>query len=103
VPVPDSRVSFHTTEWQPLPNEKILYPVSKDWFWNTDADADQPVSVHLAHLDVLLLKYSLSEDNASLTAEWTTPQFADDENQRRMKPFIKNERRVYEWKSGRFE
>ena len=100
-PIADSRVSFYTTEWQQLPADKIFSPVSGDWFLK--ADVDQEVLENLSLLDVFLVKYTLSEDNESLTAEYTTPLYLDDENQRIVKSFLKNEPKRYEWKSGRYE
>ena len=100
-PVADSRVSFYTTEWQRLPAENILPPVTGDLFWKEDAD--QEALDYLSRLDMFLVKYSLSEENESLTAEYTTPLYLDDENQEIVKTFLKNEPKKYEWKSGRYE
>jgi len=100
-PVADSRISFFTTDWQRLPADDIFTPVTRDWFWKTEADRD--TFDYLSRLDLFLVKYSLSDENGSLTAEYTTPLYLDDENQRIVKNFLKNEPKRYVWKSGHYE
>ena len=100
-PVADSRVSFYTTEWQPLPAEDIFTPVTEEWFWKEDAD---PASLEdLSRLGIFLMKYHLSAENANLVAEYMTPHYLDEESQQVVKPLLKSEPKIYEWKSGRFE
>ena len=100
-PVADSRVSFYSTEWQPLTSEEIFTPVTADWFRKADLD---PQSIaELARLDICLIKYSLSDEDATLTAEYTSPQYLDGDNQQVMKKLLKTEHKKFEWKSGRFE
>jgi len=100
-PVADSRVSFYSTEWQPLTSEEIFTPVTADWFRKADLD---PQSIaELARLDICLIKYSLSDEDATLTAEYTSPQYLDNDNQQVMKKLLKTEHKKFEWKSGRFE
>ena len=100
-PVADSRVSFYTTEWKRLSADDIFLPVTEDWFWK--ADTDQTSKAYLSRLDMFLVKYSLSEDNTTLTAEYMTPLYLDDDNQQLVKPLLKNEPKTYIWKSGRYE
>ena len=100
-PVADSRVSFYTTEWKRLTVDDIFLPVTEDWFWK--ADTAQASLDYLSRLDVFLVKYSLSEENTTLTAEYMTPLYLDDDNQRLVKPLLKNEPKKYIWKSGRYE
>ena len=100
-PVADSRVSFYTTEWQPLPADGIFSPVTVDWFRKEDADPE--VFENLSRLEMFLVKYSFSEENETLTAEYTTPLYLDDENQQIVKSLLKTEPKTYTWKSGRFE
>ena len=100
-PVADSRVSFYSTEWQPLTTDEIFTPITADWFRKADLD---PQSIaELARLDICLIKYSLSDEDATLTAEYTSPQYLDNDNQQVMKKLLKTEHKKFEWKSGRFE
>lgn len=100
-PIADSRVSFYTTEWQQLPADSIFTPVSKDWFWKDYAD--QTTLSFLFQSEFLLVKYHLSDENTTLTAEYMTPLNLDEENQQNAKPFLKNEPKTYVWKNGRYE
>jgi len=100
-PVADSRVSFFTTEWQRLPSDDLFAPVDADWFRKDDADPSAVDSFSSSEL--FLIKYSLSDEKPTLTAEYMTPHFLDDDNQKAMKVFLKTENKTYEWRSGRFE
>ena len=100
-PVADSRVSFYTTEWQPLPADEIFTPVSKNWFRKEDADTTQ--FEVLLQSEICLMKYHLSDQETTLTAEFTTPLNLDDESQQIVKPLLKDEPKTYQWKNGRFE
>ncbi len=101
-PVADSRVAFYTTEWQQVPADGLFTPVIEEWFWKGD-DASPELLDAKSKLDMYLVKYSLSADNMILTAEYTTPQYLDEEYQEKVKSLLKTEPKVYEWKSGRFE
>ena len=98
-PIADSRISFYSTGWQQLPSDNIFIPVDESWFWKEHASSQE----YLPQSEVFLLKYSLSDENEILTAEYMTPLFLDDENQQQMNPFLKSEPKTYKWKSGRFE
>ncbi|MDR0796636.1 MAG: DUF3256 family protein [Tannerella sp.] len=100
-PVADSRVSFYSSEWQPLPVDGIFTPVNEKWFWKEDAV--QTAFEFLSCSDLFLVKYSLSDEKETLTAEYMTPHYLDDENQQIVKPLLKSDPKTYEWKSGRFE
>jgi hypothetical protein len=100
-PVADSRVSFYTTDWRQLPTESLLKPVAVDWYWKEEADWTE--LEYLLRFELFLVKYYLSDENETLTAEYMTPLYLDDENQQIVKPLLKVEPKIYEWKSGRFE
>ncbi|MDR0394443.1 MAG: DUF3256 family protein [Tannerella sp.] len=103
-PVADSHVCFYTTEWTPIPAEEIYTPVTADWFRKEEADRSS-VAYHDAEalLDIFLVKYSLNENDFSLTAEYTTPLYLDDDSRGKIASLLKDTPRKYEWKSGRFE
>ena len=100
-PVADSRVSFYTTDWQRLSSNDVFTPVTGEWFWQEDPDSSA-LAYH-PQLKLLLVKYSLSDENETLTAEYMTPLFLDDETKQIVRPLLKDESKIYEWKSGRFE
>ena len=100
-PVADSRVTFYSTEWEQIASDNIFTPVGKDWFWKEDMDSSSPECWPQSEL--FLVKYSLSDENATLTAQYMTPLLFDEETQQLVKLSLKTEPKIYEWKSGRFE
>ena len=100
-PVADSRVSFYTTDWQLLPSGDIFTPVAEEWFRIENPDLSS--REYFKQLNIFLVKYSLSDENENLTAEYMTPLFLDDDTRQRLKPLIKPDPKIYTWKSGRFE
>ncbi len=103
-PVADSRVSFYTTEWNVLPAKKMYSPVAHDWFWKENADSSS-IAYYDAEmlLDMDLIKYSLSAEEETLTAEYMTPLYVDEENRKKVLSLLKTEPKVYQWNLGRFE
>ena len=103
-PLADSRVSFYSTEWELLSSDGLFVPVTGDWFFKEDADRMSSEFLDVvSQLDMDLVKYSLNSENTNLTAEYMTLQYIDDEYQKKAKPFLKTNPKIYEWKSGRFE
>lgn len=103
-PVPDSRISFYTTDWQPLNTNDLFTPPSGDWFIKEDADKQSEAYVTaLSYLDMDLIKYSFSPDNFTLTATYTTPQYLNKEDQQKVTPFLKEEPTVYTWQKFHFK
>ena len=100
-PVADSRVSFYTTDWQRLPSDDIFTPVTDEWF--RIEPLDPSLQEHFQQLNIFLVKYSLSDENETLTAEYMTPLLLDDDTRQRLTPLLKLGPKIYTWKSGRFE
>ena len=102
-PVADSRVSFYTTEWQPLNVDGIFTPVEENWFLKDIDRLSLEFLDATSNVDIYLVKYSLSAENVILTAEYMTPQVLDEESREKIAPLLKTGSKIYEWKSGRFE
>lgn len=103
-PVADSRVSFHTTEWEPLSAVDVFVPVDGAWFLKEDADRLSPDFLDVvSRLDMHLVKYNLHADHTNLTAVYMTPAYLDEEFFQKAQTFLKGDSKIYEWKSGRFE
>lgn len=103
-PVADSRVTFYTTEWQRVDAESIFTPIDPNRFLKTDVNRSSPEYLYgSSKLDISLIKYSLSDENMILTAEYMTPLYLDEESRQKVKPLLKSEPQKYEWKAGRFE
>lgn len=103
-PVPDSRVEFFTTEWQPLESEDMFVPVEAGWFLKEEADKTDPAYLDaISRLDMNLIHYTLSPDNEQLTATYTTPLYLGKEEREKVFPFIKAEPKVYMWEKFHFK
>ena len=102
-PVPDSRISFFTIDWEPLQMEDIFQPVTSDWFIKTDIDKkDDTFLDAMSRLDMELIHYQLHPEKQLLTATYTTPQYLSTEDRNKLTPFIKSEPKIYQWKKGKF-
>ncbi len=103
-PVPDSRIEFYTTEWEPLATSDLFNPVSIDWFIKdgTDKSSDEYKDA-MARLDMDLIKYQLSPDNQTLTATYTTPLYLSQTEQSKVEPFIKDTPKIYTWEKFQFK
>ncbi|MDR1524717.1 MAG: DUF3256 family protein [Tannerella sp.] len=103
-PVADSRIDFYTTDWNILSAGELYTPVTADWFRKDDADRSSiAFSDANALLDIFLVKYSLDAENNTLTAEYTTPLYLDEESRQKVVPVLKDVPKKYEWKLSRFE
>lgn len=103
-PVADSQVDFFTTEWEPLAASDLFTPVSADWFMKEDADKNSTAFLDAtSRLDMDLIQYSLSPDNLTLTATYTTPLYLSREDRKNVTPFIKESPKVYTWEKFHFK
>lgn len=83
-PHADSDVTFYTTDWQVLPTQRYLPPQEVD-------------GKYLRHA-------TLSSENATLTWQYTVPEYVDDETRKRLTTAIEGkEKKVYQWKDGKFQ
>lgn len=102
-PVADSRVEFFTLEWKPLTASDLYTPVEPEWFVKDGTDRNsEKFQEALSYLDMHLIHYRLSADEQSLTAQYTTPDYLHQDNRAKVLPFLKEQPKVYRWKSGRF-
>ncbi|MGM9759457.1 MAG: DUF3256 family protein [Parabacteroides sp.] len=103
-PVPDSRVAFFTTEWEPLTASDLLAPVSVDDFLQQPSDTTSDVYQDaLACLDLFLVHYTLSPEAQTLTATYTTPDYLNREDRKRVAPYIKPDPIVRKWEKFHFQ
>lgn len=102
-PIPDSQVEFFTTDWEPLSSSDLFTPVTADWFIQEDADRNSLAFIEAtSRLDMDLIHYTLSPDDLTLTATYTTPLYLEKEAQEKVKPFLKENPRIYHWKKSHF-
>lgn len=102
-PAADSRVAFFTTDWKSLDATDLYTPATTDWFFRGDADRKSDEFLFAASwLDIQLIQYSLSEDNFTMKATFTTPQYLGKEEREKVAPFLKTEPRMYTWEKSHF-
>lgn len=102
-PAPDSRVEFFTTDWEPLSSSDLFTPVTAEWFIKEDTDRNSLDFIEAAsRLDMDLIHYTLSPDDLTLTATYATPLYLEKEAQEKIKPFLKENPRIYHWKKSHF-
>lgn len=103
-PVPDSRIEFYSTEWEPLDASDLFTPVSPDWFIKEDTDKSSNAFMDAdSRLDMDLIQYKLSPDNLTLSASYTTPLYLSREDRKMVTPFIKESPKVYTWEKSHFK
>lgn len=103
-PVPDSRINFYTTTWEPLEVSDFYKPVDSEWFLNEDSDRQSPSFIDAtSRLDIDLRKYTLSPDNLTLTEEYTTPLYLGKADQKRVEAYLKKSPKIYTWEKFHFK
>lgn len=102
-PVPDSRVTFYSTDWEPLDAEGMFVPATAGWFVRDAVDKQSPGYLDaMARLDMELIHYQLNPETLTLTATYTTPQYLSEEEREKVISFIKEEPKMYTWDKYRF-
>jgi len=102
-PVADSRVDFFTMDWKSLHATDLWEPAMSEWYIKDDVNQNSEEFLHaISSLDMHLIRYQLNPENQTLTATYTTPDYLNDEDRKKVKPFLKETPLVYLWKSGRF-
>lgn len=102
-PVKDSRISFYTTDWNPLDAKDLFTPSEMSSFIKarTDQTAAEYKEARLA-ADMLLVEYRLNPANTELEAILTTPQYLGKEQRALLMPFINETPLIYSWEKSRF-
>ena len=102
-PVPDSRVAFFSAEWEPLPVEELIPHLSASDFRLVPSDTTEVAYQDaLALLDMELIHYTLSPDQLTLSATYTTPRYLSEADQQRVAPFVQTVPIVLTWQKSHF-
>lgn len=103
-PVPDSRIQFFTTDWQPLNSKDLFTPVGSEWFFKEGINKNSISFMEAASLlDMDLWEYSLNPDNTNLVMTYTTPQYLSKEDREKIKSYLKDSPKVYTWEKSHFK
>lgn len=102
-PVADSHIRFYTSDWQELPLADCLpaLPVKADFLPSLPDTVSYGVRDAYRQADLFFLKADLSEQDATLTFTFTTPDLMEKEAAEKLKPFVRRPL-TYVWKEGRF-
>lgn len=104
----DSRLSFYTADWSPLPSSAyIALPQIGDFMPDTlPSSIADTLGVAWQELrgeaDLLLMRASLADTTGILTFTYTTPEYMNRESSARLLPLLKRREIRYEWEAGRF-
>ena len=101
--VPDSDVRFYDTTWKELPADGYFSLTPEDAFYLPTDSIDEELEKVRKKADVYLVKYSLSAERPVLEAEYTTPDYLNEEDRKELQKYLRKEPLVLEWKNGRFE
>ncbi len=102
-PVCDSRIQFYTIDWQELPAEDFFTPANINYFYKEGTNFNEENLIQSAKSDIHLMQYQLDPDQLTLTQTYNTPQFWSKDFLQQVKPFLKEESKIFTWKKNRFQ
>lgn len=94
----DSNVRFYTTDWT-LVSQAGLSP-EKDLSWFLKSDIDKNIEEYknaTVVLDMNPVKFILSPDNLTLTAQSGLKEYLSSEDYKKIKPFLSDQGKVFTW------
>lgn len=99
----DSEIRFYTSDWKEELNAQAFLskPEGNDFFAPNDSVTDESVMIR-KKADMLLMKASLSKEDASLTFIYTTPDYLNAEDKEKLLPYLRKEPIVLRWQDGKF-
>ena len=99
----DSSVRFYASDWSAelAAKDFLQVPLGDDFFLPNDSLTDE-AALARKMADMHAMKASLSKDDASLTYQYTTPDYLNKEDREKLLPLLKKEPMVLRWSEGRF-
>ena len=99
----DSSVRFYASDWSAelAAKDFLQVPSGDDFFLPNDSLTDE-AALARKMADMPAMKASLSKDDASLTYQYTTPDYLNKEDREKLLPLLKKEPMVLRWSEGRF-
>lgn len=102
-PVPDSRIEFFTTNWEPLATSDLFTQPTSDWYIKQGIDKkDRSLSRGRLTFGYGFNSISIESDDQTLTAIYTTPQYLSQEAREKIEPYL-IEPKVYTWQKYHFQ
>lgn len=94
----DSRISFYTTDWEPLAQSDLFPQISKDNFIKNEVDRNsEKFQNAYATLDMTPVKLSFSETDKNITAVYDIEKYISKQDYEQLRPFLKETPVVYTW------
>lgn len=101
-PACDSYIHFYTTNWEELPTaDYITLPKEDDFFIMPTQEQQHEYTQLRMKADIFLKKAELDKDNEILSFLYTTPDYMDTEEAKKLKPYIRSALE-FEWNQGKF-
>lgn len=99
----DSEIHFFNTSWKEKleASDYLQLPEAGDFFLPKDSLLQEEELIR-KKADMTLMKASLSPDEATLTFEYTTPAYLNEEDRGKLRPLLRKEPVVYRWQNGKF-
>ena len=99
----DSEVHFYTSDWSKKLDAKnfLQTPEADAFFLPNDTLTDEDALIR-KKADMHLMKVSLSQDDASLTYIYSTPDYLNEEDREKLLPHLRKEPIVLRWQDGKF-
>lgn len=97
-PAEDSKISFFTTAWQPLPSDKYFSAPTKKDFLPEGAATGEPE--RWFHPLIIGYRYDLSD--SELVAECRPELYMPKEQYEKLKTGLRTQPIIYRWNNGRF-
>lgn len=102
-PVPDSRIQFFTTDWEPLETADLFEIPTGKWYLKKGVDEEEEAfQMATSRLDMDLVQYKFSSEDCTLTAIYTTPEYLSKEDREILIPYLAKPL-VYKWKKHHFK
>ena len=99
----DSEVHFYASDWSKKLDAKnfLKAPVADVFFLPNDTLTDEDALIR-KKADMHLMKVSLSQEDASLTYIYSTPDYLNKEDREKLLPLLRKEPVVLRWQDGKF-
>ena len=99
----DSEIHFYTSDWKGkmAVGDFLQKPEQEAFYLPNDSVTEESVLIR-KKADMHLMKASLSEEDASLTFIYTTPDYLNKEDKKQMLRYLNPNPVVFQWKDGKF-
>lgn len=98
----DSHISFYSSNWNKLDNERFLPDVSADFFLNSSPKKSKNDKYAVSLPDIDPISASFSETGTDLTLTFHYKERLTDEQIQKLKPLLKGDSVILTWKNTTF-